>query len=312
MSTSAPATESVPASLHDQTVVVTGASDGVGKAASRAFAGAGAQVVMLGRNDAKTAAAARAIMSETGSRRVSWYIADLAVPEAVHEVAAQIRRDHPRIRVLANNAGALFMERQHDRDGLERTFALNHLSYVGLTLALLPALHDAADAAEPARVINVASRAHQNARPQLADLQATRSYRGWRAYANSKLFNLWFTDALSRRVDPTRIVVHAMHPGVVRTRFATNNGRVGRFLRWVMDLNSVTPEQGADTLVWLASAAEARTTSGTYWVKRRPVTPSRLARDRAQSEALWTQSLALLHLEEARLPGLTARADVTH
>ncbi len=289
--------EHTPSPLTGRVVVVTGASDGVGKAAVRGFVQQGAQVVMVGRNEAKTAAAARAIMSDCGSRAVSWEIADLSDPDAVGELAERLLVSHPRVHLLVNNAGAMFLERELTRAGFERTFALNHLSYVQLGVRLLPALFAAAVPGDPSRLINVASRAHENAKPDLDDLQGARSYGGWRAYANSKLFNLWFTRALAARVDAARLSVQAVHPGVVSTRFATNNGRLGRVLRRVMDLNSVTPEQGADTVLWLATAPEALANPGGYWVRRRLTTPSRLARDSAMSEQLWARTGALLHLD---------------
>jgi retinol dehydrogenase-12 len=284
-------------SLLGRTIVVTGASDGIGRAAVRAWAERGADITMVGRNEAKTAAAARAIMSETGTRSIRWEIADLSLLEQVRDLAGRLRRAHPVIHVLANNAGAMFLERECTREGFERTFALNHLSYVTLTLLLLPSLVHAATDGEPARVLNVSSRAHVNARPDLSDLQGAHRFGGWRAYANSKLYNIWFTRSLAQRLDPARVVVQALHPGLVSTRFATNNGRVGRVIRRLMDIRSVTPAQGADTLVWLADAAEARSTSGLYWVTRREMTPSALARDDDQREQLWRSTMALAGLD---------------
>lgn len=278
-------------------VVLTGASDGIGRQAAQAWAAAGATVIMVGRNEAKTAAAARAIMSGTGSRTVTWEIADLSLQSEVRELAYRLRASHPRIDVLANNAGAMFLERVETSEGLEQTFALNHLAYFTLTLELLPSLLAASAHGAPSHVLNVSSRAHQNARVDLADLQLVRGFGGWRAYANSKLFNIWFTRSLACRLDPARIVVQALHPGVVRTRFATNNGWMGRLLRGLMDVVSVTAEQGADTLVWLSHAAESTAHPGTYWVKRSRQTPSRLARNDQASEALWAQSAALAHLD---------------
>lgn len=294
-----------PSPLAGKTVVVTGASDGIGKAAVRAYVAAGASVVMIGRNEAKTAAAARSLMSELGTasgpRAITWEIADLSRQEAVHDLADRLLARLPRIDVLANNAGAMFLDREVTPDGYERTFALNHLSYVALTLRLLAPLVAAARPGAPARVLSVSSRAHENASPSLDDLQLERDFGGWKQYANSKLYNIWFTRALARRLNPARVVTHALHPGVVRTRFATNNGRMGRLLRRVMDVVSVTPAQGADTLVWLASAPEAREGSGDYWVKRRRVSPSRTARDDARAEQLWTTTSRLTGLDADRL-----------
>ncbi len=308
MPAAAPADTSFP-SFHDHVVVVTGASDGIGRAAVRRYAKEGARVVMVGRNEAKTRAAANAIMSETGRRDITWAIADLSRQDAVRDLATRLREEHPRIHVLANNAGAMFLDRRETIDGLEQTFALNHLSYFTLTLRLLPALYAASVVGGPARVINVSSRAHENARVDLDDLQLTRHFGGWRAYANSKLFNIWFTRSLSRRLDTTRVVTHSMHPGVVSTRFATNNGRMGRLLRGLMDVVSITPDQGADTLVWLSGADEATRESGRYWRKRTAQTPSRTARRDDWAEILWARSSTLAGLDA---DGLAQQARESH
>ncbi|WP_373070997.1 SDR family NAD(P)-dependent oxidoreductase [Gemmatimonas sp.] len=294
-----------PNLLQGKTVVVTGASDGIGRAAVRAYVAAGASVVMVGRNEAKTAAAAHSIMSELrgadAERSLTWEIADLSRLEAVHDVADRLLARLPQIDVLANNAGALFLEREVTPEGFERTFALNHLSYFTLTTRLLVPLAAAARPGAPARVLSVSSRAHKNAHPVLDDLQCERTFGGWTQYANSKLYNIWFTRALARRLDPARVVAQALHPGVVSTRFATNNGGMGRLLRRAMDLISVTPAQGADTLVWLSYAPEALQGPGDYWEKRRRVTPSRTARDDARAEQLWTTTSQLTGLDADQL-----------
>lgn len=298
-------TDASDTSMDDRTVVITGASDGIGRAAASAWAAAGASVVMIGRNEAKTSAAARAIMGATGSRRVTWDVADLTRQDAVRDLATRLRARLPRIDVLANNAGALFIERKLTAEGLERTFALNHLAYFTLTLLLLDRLFaPSALHGDVARVLCVASRAHRDAQLSVDDLQNERQYRGWKAYANSKLANVLFTRALAARVDATRVVVHALHPGVVSTRFAVNNGRRGRVLRRIMDVVSVSPEEGADTLVWLANSEQAIESTGDYWVKRKRIDPSARALDNALADQLWYRS--------AELAGLDADAMVQH
>jgi retinol dehydrogenase 12 len=288
--------------LAGKTIVVTGASDGIGRAAVEAFAAAGAQVVMVGRSDAKTAQAARAIMGATGSRTITWEIADLSRQDAVRDLAQRLRDRLPRIDVLVNNAGALFVERTMTAEGLEQTFALNHLAYFSLTLLLLDRLAAAAQPAAPARVLCVSSRAHREARLRLDDLQGATQYRSWRAYANSKLANVLFAKALAARVDPTRIVVHSLHPGVVSTRFAvTNNGRRGRLIRRIMDVVSIPPRDGADTLVWLAHDPAALAGSGDYWVKRARIAPSNAALDPHLADGLWEASAALAGLDAAAI-----------
>lgn len=303
-----PSTQS-PAPFDGHVIVVTGASDGIGRAAVQRYVEGGAQVVMVGRNEAKTAAAARSIMTQSGRRDITWEIADLSRQDAVRDLAGRLLAKHPRIHVLANNAGAMFLERHVTVDGLEQTFALNHLSYFTLSLLLLPSLVAASTPDAPARIVNVSSRAHENAKPDIDDLQLTRDFGGWRAYANSKLFNIWFTRALARRLDASRVNVQAMHPGVVSTRFATNNGRVGRVLRRLMDVVSVTPDQGADTLVWLSHAPEPLAGSGRYWVKRSAHTPSRTACNDTLAEALWTRSSELARLDADALVTRAMSAD---
>ena len=286
------------AEFEGKTIVVTGASDGIGRAAVTAFAYGGADVVMIGRNEAKTAAAAGAIMSHTGRRSITWEIADLSRMDAVVDLAERLRARLPRIDVLVNNAGACFLDRQLTVDGLERTFALNHLQYVVLTLSLLKPLaaSERAHPGKPARVICVSSRAHRDARLNLDDLQLARGFGGWRAYANSKLCNVLFVQALARRVASDKLVVHAMHPGLVATRFAANNGRMGRMLRRLMDLRSISPAAGADTITWLAASEAARASTGQYWLKRTNTAPSATGRNVALAEELWTASIALTGL----------------
>lgn len=287
--------------LVGKTVVVTGASDGIGKAAVRAFVDAGAMVMMIGRNEAKTSAAASRIMSESGRRAIMWEIADLSRQDAVRDLAQRLRSRVPTIDILVNNAGAVFLDRAVTAEGLERTFALNHLNYFTLTLLLLNQISAAATKHSPARIINVSSGAHRAARLDLNDLQLVHGYGGWRAYANSKLCNVLFTHALVRRLDPSYVVAHAMHPGMVSTRMATNNGARGRFLRRMMDLVSISPEQGADTILWLATAADALTTSGDYWEKRKRVPPSASARDDVLADRVWRASETLAHIDADQL-----------
>jgi len=286
--------------LVGRNVVVTGASDGIGKATVRALVDAGAQVMMIGRNEAKTAAAASRIMSESGRRSVMWEIADLSRQDAVRDLARRLRSRMPFVDVLVNNAGALFLDRAVTAEGMERTFALNHLNYFSFTLLLLNQISATTQHA-PARIISVSSSAHRSARLDLNDLQLTHGYSGYRAYANSKLCNILFTRALARRMDPSRVVAHVMHPGIVATRIAANNGTRGRLLRRIMDWVSITPEQGADTIVWLATSDEALASSGEYWEKRTRRVPSAAARDDATSERLWHASAALAHIDPARL-----------
>jgi NAD(P)-dependent dehydrogenase (short-subunit alcohol dehydrogenase family) len=287
-----------PGALAGRTVVITGASDGIGRALAERCAIADAHVVLIGRNEAKTRHVASELRSRTGNDRISYQIADLLYLDEQVALAERLRAAHPVLHALVNNAGALFLERQLTRDSLERTFALNHLATVQLGVRLLPSLLAAAGPDGPARMINVASRAHMGARIQLDDLQMQRGYSGWRAYAASKLGNVLFTRALARRVDARGVCVHAVHPGLVASRFATNNGPLGRLQRRVMDWFSISNQAGADTAAWLLGSDLGGRDSGGYWVRRARVTPSREAQRDDLADGLWTRSLALAGISE--------------
>ncbi len=298
-----------PTALRDRTVIVTGASDGIGRALAERCARAQAHVVMVGRNEAKTRHAASVIMNRTGSRRVRIEIADLLFLDEQHALGERLREKHPSVYALINNAGALFLDREETRDGLERTFALNHLAYATLALRLLPSLL-AQQNNEPARLVNIASRAHVGARLDIDDLQNTNGYSGWRAYGQSKLANILFTRALSARVDTRRITVHAVHPGLVASRFAANNGVFGRLQRQLMNVFSVSSMAGSDTAAWLLASREGATTSGGYWVKRARTTPSSAAQNDRTATALWDATITLASLQDAlpMLQGIGAHA----
>jgi retinol dehydrogenase-12 len=291
-------TEMIAQPLGGKTIVITGATDGIGRVASERLCDMGANVVMIGRNAAKTEAAARAIMNATGKRNVTWEIADLADVDAVRDVAERLRARLPKIDVLIDNAGAIFAQRSVTRDGFERTFALNHLAYFALTLGVLDKLYAAGAPGDPARVIVVSSSAHRRAKLNFDDLQSARSFRPWRAYENTKLENLLFVRSLNARLDHSRVVVFALHPGVVSTRFATSgNGGWGRFMRWSMNLLSISPEEGADTMIWLASNAEVTKTSGDYFIKRVRHATSHAATIESDAEQLWAVTAQLCGID---------------
>ncbi len=298
----------VPFPFAGKTVVVTGATDGIGLAASRRFAELGANLVMVGRNESKTAAETRRldlVARKVGAGSVSYSIADLSLQKSVVALASTLRARHQKIDILVNNVGALFLDRELTDEGLERTFALNHLSYFTLTLLLLDRIVSDPDSGEdggnPGRIISVSSRAHRNARFDLDDLQGADRFQGMRAYANSKLCNILFARALARRIERDRAVVHALHPGVVSTSFALDNGFFGRILRRLMDFVSVTPDEGADTVVWLSRSDEALACTGEYWVKRERKKPSKEALDDDVAETLWQRSAKLSGIDADQL-----------
>lgn len=286
-----------PDALRAQTVIITGATDGIGRALAERCARAGARVVLVGRDEAKTRHVASELRSRTGSDTVTYDIADLLYVDEQVALAERLRAAHPAVHALVNNAGALFLERAVTRDGLERTFALNHLAYVQLTLRLLPSLLAAAGDHGPARVVNMASRAHMGITLTPNDLRGDWPLSGWRAYGASKLANILFTRALATRVESRCLCVHAIQPGLVASRFATNNGRMGRLTRQIMDWFSISNTAGSDTAAWLLASAEGSRSSGGYWVQRRLTEPSAAARSAALTETLWTRSLELAGLQ---------------
>jgi len=269
-------------------VVLTGATRGIGQAAAIGLAGEGVDLALVGRDTARVAAVAReARLAGTG--QVYEHVADLSLMAAVRTLAQDIRERYEHVDVLANNAGALFATRRETSEGLERTFALNHLAPFLLT-------HLLRDRLAGAQVITTASDAHKAERLDVNDLQSTEgSYSASRVYATSKLCNILFTRELARRAPELR--ANCFHPGVVRTGFAKNEQGIlktlitlgGPFLR--------SPERGARSLVWLATAPQARPLDGEYIRDEKTRTPSARATDPTLAAELWAKSTELAQLD---------------
>jgi NAD(P)-dependent dehydrogenase (short-subunit alcohol dehydrogenase family) len=216
------------ATMKDKICLVTGATSGIGLVTSRELARQGAHVVVVGRNPAKLDATVRQIQAQTGSRVVESLRCDLSSLHQVRELARHFRDGHPRLDVLVNNAGGMWLRRELTTDGLEMTFAVNHLAYFLLTHLLLEMLR----ASAPARVVNVSSDAHRRATLDFDNLQGKRGYAGWRQYCRSKLMNLLFTYELARQIEGSGVTANALHPGWVATGFGGNNGWRGRLLQF--------------------------------------------------------------------------------
>ena len=215
------------------------------------------------------------------------HYADLSSLAEVRRVGQEIAAAEPRIDILINNAGAVFSQRTVTADGLERTFALNHMAYVVLTSALLDRLVTSA----PARIINTASNAHRKGKLDFNDLQSAKSYRPFTVYGTSKLANILFTRELARRLAGRGVTVNSFTPGFVATRFGDEaGGLTGAFLRLGKRLVAKTSEQGADTLVWLASSPDVATVSGEFFDKRRRGTLTADAQNDALAHRLWDES----------------------
>ena len=273
--------------MEGKTCLVTGASDGIGYVAARELARMGARVIAVGRNGPKTHAAVVRITDETRNDDVNYIVADLSSRLDVRRVAKQVREQTSRLDVLLNNAGAIFLSNRSSVDGLEMTFALNHMGYFILTRELLDLLRESA----PARIINVSSSSHGSpGRFSLEDLPKPRGNRGYRAYGRSKLCNVLFTYELSRRLEGTGVTANALHPGLVRTNIARNNGLLGRVVNFFIGARGITAEEGADTLVYLASSPGVEGVTGQYFVDRRAVPSSALSYDADLSTGLWDLS----------------------
>ncbi len=269
--------------LDGRVVLVTGATRGIGRAAARRLASLGATTYLVGRDPGRTRDAVEEIRRAAGGGRVEGLVADLSSQAEVRRLAGEVRGRTRRLDVLLNNAGAYFGGRRVSADGLELTFALNHLSYFLLARLLLPLL----EAGAPSRVVNVSSEAHRGARMGWDDLLAERSYSPWGAYGQSKLANVLFTRELARRVGRARVTANALHPGVVATHFAVEEGGLaGAFFRLARPFLA-TPEKGARTPVHLASAPEVEGVTGRYFADLREREPSAAARDDAAAARLW-------------------------
>jgi NAD(P)-dependent dehydrogenase (short-subunit alcohol dehydrogenase family) len=273
-------------SMQGKVVLVTGATNGIGLVTARELARLGGQVTIIGRNAAKCAEISERIRMQTGEL-VGTIVADLSTLAGIRQAAATFKKTHQQLNILVNNAGGMFTKRVLTPDGFEYTFALNHLNYFLLTKLLL----DMLKASAPARIINVSSDAHERAKINFENLQGEKHYAGLQAYGQSKLANLLFTYELARRLEGTSVTANAVHPGVVATGFARNNGPVYNIGTWIAGrLFFRRPERGAETSIYLASSPEVEGVSGKYFVDCRECQSKPQSHDRATAEKLWQVS----------------------
>ncbi len=265
--------------LSGRVALVTGGTNGIGKVTARELARKGAAVTIVGRNAEKT----RAVADELG---VAFILADLSEQAEVRRAAAEFRAGHPQLHILVNNAGGVFSPRQESVDGIEMTWALNHLAYFLLTRELLGALR----AGPGARVVNVSSGAHEGGRLNWPDLEFKAGYRAFQAYSQSKLANIVFTRELARRLRGTGVTANALHPGFVSTGFGHNNGGWMTGALNLMRPLAISDEEGARTSIFLASSPLVEGVTGRYFTKEREVQPSPRALDDAAAARLWAVS----------------------
>jgi NAD(P)-dependent dehydrogenase (short-subunit alcohol dehydrogenase family) len=278
---------------NGKTALVTGATSGIGLATARALARAGYRVVVLSRNPAKCAATAQSLREATGNRGVVALRADLSSMASVRAAAEAFLRSHDRLDVLLNNAGISPSRRRLTADGFEYAFGVNHLGHFLLTNLLLERLK----ASAPARIVNVTSNIYKQAKLEMDNLQLERRFSAMRSYANSKLANLLFTVELARRLEGSGVTANAMTPGMVKTSIGQEEGWLYGFAKRLADaFGGKTPEQGADTLVWLATAPELVGVTGRYFQNRAELPLLNRAGDPDLAARLWQAS--------ARLAGL--------
>lgn len=273
--------------MNGKVVVITGATSGIGAVAAQKLAAMGARIVAVARSrDRGEATLARLRELSPGlSHRVHY--ADLSRIDETKRVASEIAAAEPKIDVLINNAGALFGKRELTPDGLELTFATNHLSYFIVTEVLRERLI----ASAPARIVNTSSEAHRGVKIDLDDLQFSKAFSGLTAYRRSKLCNILFTRELARRFAGTGVTANALHPGFVNTRFGDAAKGSLRLIFGFLKNLAISPEKGAETIVFLASAREVDGITGQYFFRCREKVPSKEARDDAAARRLWDESM---------------------
>jgi NAD(P)-dependent dehydrogenase (short-subunit alcohol dehydrogenase family) len=286
-------TDDATPSMTGKTVLITGGTGGIGKATAIGLARLGARVGIVGRDATRAEAAASDIRSTSGNPAVDVFTADLSSQAEVRRLAAEVLETYPRLDVLVNNVGGYWAHRHGTADGLEHTFALNHLAAFLLTNLLL----DRLEASAPARVVTVSSGAQSMGRIDFDDLQGARTYSGQRAYNQSKLANVMFTYELARRLDGTGVTATVLHPGVTRTEFGAEDQAA--YFAWMSGLSKPfmkSPAQGAETPIFLASSPEVEGVTGRYFANRKPKESNKLSYDVEAAARLWQVSADLVGL----------------
>ena len=281
----------VTRSMAGKTVLITGGTSGIGKATAIGLAALGARVAIIGRNLRGVQAAAVEIHTATGNPEVDALGADLSSQAEVRRVAAEVLDAYPRLDVLINNVGGFWATRHITADGLEHTFALNHLASFLLTELLLDRLKVSA----PARVVTVSSGAQSLGKIHFEDLQGERKYSGQTAYNQSKLASVMFTYELARRLEGTSVTATVLHPGVVSTRFgAEDPSRIFKLLVPLYRPFMKTPRKGAATSIYLASSPDVTGVTGKYFVNGKPQSSNKASYDESAAARLWQVSAALV------------------
>lgn len=279
--------------MRGKNILVTGATSGIGLEASVELARRGARMILVGRDPRRTEAAVAQVRARSGSPEVSHLLCDFSSQASIRRLAAEVLDRHDRLDVLVNNAGGVHKKRQVTVDGIEATFAVNHLGYFLLTNLL----RDLLVRSVPARVVTVASIGHRKATLDFDDLGLERGYGIMRAYARSKLANVLFANELARRLAGTGVTSNSLHPGAVATNIWSGAPIWAKPLIFLLFRPSfVSVEKGAETIVQLAASPELEGVTGKYFEEGRMVDPAPLARDEALAQRLWDVSARMVGL----------------
>jgi len=278
--------------MQGKICLVTGSTSGIGLVTARELAQRGARVIVVGRSPERCDSAVEYIRQATGNHAVDYIVTDLSSQTQIRQLAETVMAGYPRLDVLVNNAGGLFVKRQVSVDGLEMAFALNHLGYFLLTNLLL----DMIKASLPARIVCVSSAAHYGSKIYFNDLQCEKKYGYMRAYGQSKLANILFTFELARRLKDFPVTANALHPGFVKSNFGRNNGGIVGAGAKVVYLFGISPEKGAQTSIYLATSPEVEGITGKYFTNKKVAKPDPLANDPGTARRLWEVSAELTGL----------------
>jgi NAD(P)-dependent dehydrogenase (short-subunit alcohol dehydrogenase family) len=285
--------------MRNKTIIVTGATSGIGIVTARELARQEATVILAARNETKAKKNVATIREATNHDRVHYLLVDFSSQASIRQMAAEFLNQFNRLDILINNHGTVNILREETVDGLEETFAVNHLGYFLLTNLLLDRLKEGATPEDPGRIINVSSSAHWGSKIEFDNLQLKRGYSWSKAYGRSKLANILFTVELARRLEGSHVTANALHPGWVATSIGADAipipflGRIGKFF---INLTATSPEQGAQTSIYLASSPEVIKTTGEYFIQSKPARCSAAAKEQEVAHRLWQVSEQMVGL----------------
>ena len=278
--------------MAEKVCLVTGGNSGIGKSVALGLAKMGATVVVVSRNKEKGETAVTDTVEKSGNKNVELIQADMSSQNSIHQLVNEFRARHEKLHLLINNAGVYLTKRSETEDGLESTFAVNHLGPFLLTSLLV----DILKASAPSRIVNVTSDAHKGARVNFDDLQGERKFSGWQAYGQSKLAMILYTRGLAKKLEGTGVTVNSAHPGVVRTNFAKNNGGLVMLGFRFLGIFFISPESAAKRILYVATSPDLEGVTGKYFTKMHEVKSSQESYDDDSARRLWQISEQLTHL----------------